>query len=70
MEIAENGPYLFRADTLLQKAMDSYWKETTGKGVWHFKRTHHTVKDYGVAGQGKTISKLMSKGSKFPMMDL
>ena len=46
MEIAENGPTLFKADSLLQKYMNNYWKETIGKGIWHFKLTHYKIKDY------------------------
>ena len=67
MEIAENGPSIFRADRLLEKAMDSYWKSTTKKGVWHFVRS--TEIDFS-RRQGKTVSRLLKEGSKFPVMDI
>ena len=38
MEIAENGPSEFRAEKLLMRAMNRYWKAETKTGQWHFTR--------------------------------
>ena len=70
MEIAENGPTVFRADALLERAMNSYWKTTTSTGKWHFQRTSASIMNYGSGSQGKTVSNLLLKSSKFPMMDI
>ena len=67
MEIAENGPSIFRADRLIEKKMDNYWKGTTKKGEWHFIRSSEIVFS---RGQGKTVSRLLKEGSKFPVMDV
>ena len=68
MEIAENGPSIFREDPLLEMAMNSYWKGTTEKGVWHFVRTSSTVMNYG-KGHRKTEFRLLKEGLNFPIMD-
>ena len=46
MEIAENGPSIFRADPILETAMNSYWRASTSKGKWHFLRTSSTIMNY------------------------
>ena len=65
MEIAENGPTLFKADRLLQSAMNKYWRTTTKNGKWHFLRSSTLT----FTNSGQTVSKLMKKPSKFPIMD-
>ena len=41
MTIAENGPSIFKADKLLSNAMETYWRDASKSGEWHFlkKRT-------------------------------
>ena len=65
MEIAENGPTLFKADRLLQSAMNKYWRTTTKNGKWHFLRSSTLT----FTNSGQTFSKLMKNPSKFPIMD-
>ena len=36
MQIAENGPLLQHADSLLDRAMNNYWKSNSERGQWHF----------------------------------
>ena len=68
MEISENGPQCFKVDSLLETAMNSYWKALSIKGKWHFVRTPTSVLNYGER-KGKTVSNLLKKQSKFPFMD-
>ena len=46
MQIAENGPLLQRADPLLDRAMNKYWKSNNEKGQWHFIRRTEDVRSY------------------------
>ena len=67
MEIAENGPTLFKADRILERAINEYWKETTKNWKWHFLRTSSIGSNEKIGS--KTASRLLKKGSKFPIMD-
>ena len=68
MMIAENGPSLFRSDTVVSNAMNRYWKSKTNSGRWHFVRESMHVLDFGT-NSGKTIMGLLNKPSKYPIMD-
>lgn len=65
MEIAENGPLLQNADKILKAAMDSYWKESTKNGLWHF------VSKQGELSltRSKVLDRLNKQCSKFGFMD-
>ena len=71
MIIAENGPTLFKANSVLSVAMNQYWKSCSKSGKWHFIResSTSTILDYG-STYGKTSMRLMQKPSKYPVMDL
>ena len=43
MVIAENGPYLHHADSILESAMDMYLSENTESGNWHFLRNSEDI---------------------------
>ena len=64
MQIGYNGPDLAKADTMLKKAMDSYFKAHK-QGKWHFtidpNRLEHTV--------SKVVDKKIVKSSKMFFMD-
>ena len=66
MMIAENGPTLARADCVLKRAMDAYWKSVFEDGKWHF--TRKCVNTY-LGSHGKTVSRLLQEKSKFPFQD-
>ena len=68
MTIAENGPILVRADSVLKHAMDTYWKIVFEDGKWHFTRTSARINTY-LSSHGMTISKLLKEKSKFPFQD-
>ena len=72
MEIAENGPSDFKADNLLMKAMDKYWKTETKSGMWHFScqsSPSQNVINFGPS-LGKSSMNIINTPSKYPMMDL
>ena len=43
MLIAENGPEIFWADAILDKAMSAYWKTKTENGNWHFQKNSDSI---------------------------
>ena len=70
MLIAENGPTIFKADSVLLAAMTNYWNHNSKTGKWHFIRESETnILNYG-GTYGKTTLKLMKQASKFPVMDI
>ena len=70
MTIAENGPSIFKANSVLFAPMNDYWNTNSKKGSWHFIRESNTnIKDYGTS-YGKTTLKIMKQQSKFPVMDM
>lgn len=68
MMIAENGPTIFKANSVLSAAMNDYWKSNSKTGKWHFIRETGTL-NHG-ANYGKTSLRLMKQPSKFPVMDV
>jgi hypothetical protein len=69
MMVAENGPTIFKANSVLFAAMNDYWKSSSKAGKWHFVRdSSSNIKDYG-SMYGKTTMRLMKQPSKFPIMD-
>ena len=59
MTIAENGPSIFKANSVLFAAMNDYWNTNSKRGAWHFIRESNTnIKDYGTS-YGKTTLKIM-----------
>ena len=70
MLIAENGPTIFQANSVLKAAMNKYWKENSKNGKWHFIReSTSSILDFG-STYGKTTMRLMQQSSKFPIMDV
>ena len=65
MEIAENGPLLIYADSILKKAMNSYWKNETVSGKWHFVKQS----SQRLISQSQVISRLKSQKSKLSFMN-
>ena len=64
MQVCYNGPNLAKADTMLEKAMDSYFKAHK-QGKWHFTIDPNRLK-YTVS---KVVDKKMVKSSKMFFMD-
>jgi hypothetical protein len=64
MEIAENGPILAKADKIVKKAMDKYWK-ANGSGEWHFIRKHCEGKFF----KSKVLDRLRIESSRLGFMD-
>ena len=65
MEIAENGPLLIHADSIFKKAMNSYWKNESVSGKWHFMKQS----SQSLISQSQTISRLKSQKSKLSFMN-
>ena len=64
MVIAENGPYLHHADSILESAMDKYWSENTESGKWHFLRNSEDILSY-TGGASKVVGNLLDRRPKF-----
>ena len=67
MVISENGPLLHHAETILEGAMDKYWKEHTVNGKWHFLRNTEDIRSY-TGGASKVVGKLLDQKSKLSFM--
>jgi hypothetical protein len=65
MEIAENGPVLAKADKIVKKAMDKYWK-ANGSGEWHFIQKQAEGKFF----KSKVLDRLWIKSSRLVFMDV
>ena len=68
MEIAENGPSIFRADPLLNVAMKNYWRTNSDSGRWHFIKEGPTFLDHASI-YGKATLRLLQEPSRYPIMD-
>ena len=67
MVIAENGPLLHHADTILERAMDKYWKENSANGKWHFIRNTQDIRTY-TGDSSKVVGKLLDQKSKLSFL--
>ena len=65
-EMAENGPDIVYADKLLTSAMDQYWREHSGDGVWHFCLKPSDIRSY--RDPSKAVQKHLNVKVKFPFM--
>jgi hypothetical protein len=63
--ISVNGPNLAHCNSVVEEAMDSYWKQKD----WHFYRTSLSdhLKDWD--GDSKVLNRLFNEKSKFPFME-
>ena len=68
MEISENGPLIHRADPVIKRSLDNYFKDKNqkGHGRWHFVAS--SVGD--MFRDSKTVRKLQTRVSKFPFLDI
>ena len=64
MQIGFNGPNLAKCDTILEKAMDSYFKAQK-QGKWHFTMNTNKI-EYSVT---KVIDTKLAKPSKLSFLD-
>ena len=69
MQIAENGPLLQHADSLLDRSMNNYWKSNNERGQWHFIRRTEDIRSY-TGGSSKVLGKMLDDKSKLPFMDM
>ena len=69
MQIAESGPFLQHADTLLDRAMTKYWRSKNDQGHWHFIRKTDDIRQY-TGGSSKVLGKMFDEKSKLPFMDV
>ena len=70
MMIAENGPTIFKANSVLSAAMNHYWNTNSKNGKWHFiKESATNILNFG-ATYGKTTLRMITQPSKFPVMDM
>ena len=67
MLISENEPILYRADIILEEAMNKYWKDKTKNGKWHFIWQSEDIRSYA-SGFSKVLSKLYEQKSNLPFM--
>jgi hypothetical protein len=63
-EIAENGPILAKADIIVKKAMDRYWK-VNRSGEWHFIRKQSEEKFF----KSKVLDRVRIESSRLGFMD-
>ena len=68
MTIAENGPILVRADSVLKRATDAYWTSLFEAGKCQLTRTSARINAF-LSSHGKMVSKLLQEISKFPFQD-
>ena len=63
--ISVNGPNLAHCNSVIEEAMDKYWKRKD----WHFYRTSQTdyLKDFD--GDSKVLNRFFNEKSKFPFME-
>ena len=66
MVIAENGPLLQHADSIIEAAMNEYWKDKKQTG-WHFIRKSDNIKQY-TGSSSKIIGRFFDTKSKLPFM--
>ena len=57
MVIAENGPMLHQADSILENAMKRYWMESKNSNKWRFLRQTDDVRTY-MGNSSNVIGKL------------
>ena len=67
MEISENGPAFVKADTVLNAAMDNYWKSKKSDNFWHFIHKSHDIRAH--SGESKVVKKCLNMASRLPFMD-
>ena len=68
MVIAENGPLLQHADSIIENAMEHYWKSGDKDGVWHFLRRSENIRSF-TGDSGKVVSRMLKDVSKLPFME-
>ena len=69
MNIAENGPHLQHADSVIEDSMNSYWKDHDKKtGNWHFIRRSDNIRSY-TGKSSKVVGGMMDRQSRLPFMD-
>ena len=64
MVIAENGPLLQHADSIIEASMNEYWKEKAG---WHFIWKSDNIKQF-TGNASKVIGRFFDTKSKLPFM--
>ena len=65
IEIAENVPLLQNAYKIFKNAMNSYWKENSENGDWHFVRKQAGL----IINKSSRVIDRLLKESKFGFMD-
>ena len=64
--VAVNGPNLGHFDSVVEKAIDRYWKSTQD---WHFYKTTALEQLKKFDGNSKVLNKLLNEGCKFQCME-
>ena len=67
MIIAENGPLIYHADKILDRAMEKYCKEHIVNGKWRFLRNTHDIRTYS-GNSSKVVGKLAVQTSFYANM--
>ena len=67
MIIAENGPLLQHADTILEKALENYWKSGGKDGEWHFIRRSQNIRSC-MGDSSKAVGRMFDNISKLPFV--
>ena len=65
MIIAENGPCY---NTILEKAMEHFWKNREKDGKWHFIRRSQNIRSY-MGDSSKVVGRMFDNISKLPFME-
>jgi len=63
--ISRNGPTLAHADSLIEAALDMYFKEKTSNGKWHFKSASGSA----LNNAGKVMVRHTTEKSKLKFMN-
>ena len=64
--VTVNGPNLSHCDSVVEKAMDRYWKS---RQDWHFYKTTALEQLKKFDGDSKVLNKLLNEGCKFQCME-
>ena len=69
MLIAENGPILVHADSIIRKSLNSYFREhnPTDAGKWHFIKVRSRIQEN--TNKSLVMERMMKEKSKLSFMD-
>ena len=69
-EISNNGSSLALCDTVVEEAMDAYWRSKSKDGLaeWHFYRTSVVEKLKTFTGDSEVLNRMLTSRNNLPFM--